>query len=176
MTELVSIKPAPQFRNEFSWVRGSELIRGSSGSCVSFWLSDVFVYPVTYLNLSQVYDQRKGGFIYGALRECLAQISRLKPFFLIHCGTHLSTSPSAQYLNPDWRLNLSEVILCKKTSFLHARSYAQKSPPPPKVEPTRLVELMDSKLSKRLCWDSIIKQYCPSPGHCVHKQPVCSHF
>jgi hypothetical protein len=49
MTELVSGMPAPQFGAESSWVRGSELVQGSSGSCVSFSLMwDVFVYPQGY--------------------------------------------------------------------------------------------------------------------------------
>jgi hypothetical protein len=34
-TELVSGIIAPHFGDESSWVRGSELIQGSSGSCVS---------------------------------------------------------------------------------------------------------------------------------------------
>jgi hypothetical protein len=38
MIELASGIPAPQFGDESSWVRGSELVQGSSGSCVSFWL------------------------------------------------------------------------------------------------------------------------------------------
>jgi hypothetical protein len=44
--QLVSGMPAPQFGDESSWVRGSELVQGSSGSGVSFWLmKDVFEYP-----------------------------------------------------------------------------------------------------------------------------------
>jgi hypothetical protein len=42
-TELVSGMAAPQFEDESSWVRGSELVQGSSGSFVSFLLIvDVF--------------------------------------------------------------------------------------------------------------------------------------
>jgi hypothetical protein len=37
VTELVSGMPAPQFGDESSWVRGSDVVQGSSGSCVSFW-------------------------------------------------------------------------------------------------------------------------------------------
>jgi hypothetical protein len=41
MTELVSGMPAPQFGDESSFVRGSDLVQGSSGSCV-------FAYPRGY--------------------------------------------------------------------------------------------------------------------------------
>jgi hypothetical protein len=54
MTELVSGMPAPQFGGESSWVRGSELVQGSS---VSFWLmQDDFAYPPG-VRVSQVEDQ-----------------------------------------------------------------------------------------------------------------------
>jgi hypothetical protein len=53
MIELVSGIPAPQFGGEFSWVRGSELVQGSSGSCVSFrMMQDAFAYPVRCLRTS----------------------------------------------------------------------------------------------------------------------------
>jgi hypothetical protein len=49
MIELVSSMPAPQFGDESSWVWGSELVQGSSGSCVSFWLMyDVLKYHRGY--------------------------------------------------------------------------------------------------------------------------------
>jgi hypothetical protein len=49
MTELVSGMPEPQFGDEYSWVRGSELVHGSNGSCVSFWLRyGVFAYLHRY--------------------------------------------------------------------------------------------------------------------------------
>jgi hypothetical protein len=37
MTELVSCMPTPQFGDESSWMRGSELVEGLRGSYVSFW-------------------------------------------------------------------------------------------------------------------------------------------
>jgi hypothetical protein len=44
--DLVSGMPAPQFGDESSWVQESELVKGSSGSCVLFWLMyDVLAYP-----------------------------------------------------------------------------------------------------------------------------------
>jgi hypothetical protein len=47
--QLVSCMPAAQFGDECSWVRGTELIQGSSGSSASFWLMyDVFKYPRGY--------------------------------------------------------------------------------------------------------------------------------
>jgi hypothetical protein len=60
--ELVSGMPAPQFVDESSWVRGSELVQGSRCSCVSFWCKmssrtppppgDVFAYPPGYAYLT----------------------------------------------------------------------------------------------------------------------------
>jgi hypothetical protein len=35
MIELVCGMPTPQVEDESSWVRGSDLVQGSSGSCVS---------------------------------------------------------------------------------------------------------------------------------------------
>jgi hypothetical protein len=50
MIELVSGMPVPQFGDESSWVQGSELVLGSSGSCVSFWsMQDVLRKPVSRL-------------------------------------------------------------------------------------------------------------------------------
>jgi hypothetical protein len=47
ITELDSGKPAPQFGDESSWMRGSKLVQGSSGSCVSFRLiQGIFAYPL----------------------------------------------------------------------------------------------------------------------------------
>jgi hypothetical protein len=46
MIEPVSGMPAAQFGDESLWVRWSQLVQGSSGSCVSFWLMwDVFACP-----------------------------------------------------------------------------------------------------------------------------------
>jgi hypothetical protein len=57
MTELVSGMPAAQFGDESSWVRGSELVQGSRGSCVSFWyMQGVFPYPLKCLSIPQVKD------------------------------------------------------------------------------------------------------------------------
>jgi hypothetical protein len=61
MIELVSGMPAPQFGEESSWVWGSEMAQGSSGSCVSFWLvQDDFAYPPGYtyqrLKTTELFD------------------------------------------------------------------------------------------------------------------------
>jgi hypothetical protein len=42
MIELVSGMPAPRFGDESSWVLGSELVQGWSGSCVSFDWFEIF--------------------------------------------------------------------------------------------------------------------------------------
>jgi hypothetical protein len=62
MIELVSGIPAPQFGDYSYWVRGSELVQGSSGSCISFWLMyGVFTYPLKYLRVHQVEDHWSSG-------------------------------------------------------------------------------------------------------------------
>jgi hypothetical protein len=43
--------PAPQFGDESSWVRGSELVQGSSGCTVSFWFD---MFPRTPLRCLRV--------------------------------------------------------------------------------------------------------------------------
>jgi hypothetical protein len=45
MTELVSGMPAPKFYDESSWVRGLELVQGSSGSFFRFDIRCVRVFP-----------------------------------------------------------------------------------------------------------------------------------
>jgi hypothetical protein len=57
MTEPVSGMPAPQLGDESSWMWGSELVQGSSGSCVSFGL---MWYPVRCPRIPQVEDRCSG--------------------------------------------------------------------------------------------------------------------
>jgi hypothetical protein len=95
MTELVSGKPAPQLGDESSWVRGSELVQGSSGSCVSFWLIwGVFAYPLRCFCVP-------AGYPYPRLKNTRIWALEIVRFIKQHCSARMSDGEVQMSCNSD---------------------------------------------------------------------------